>query len=336
MARTTLLLLSILFLLPTNAAIKKLQVEYLTNPIGLDITAPRFSWQLESAERGVRQTAYQITVATDAACLNPVWTSGKVASDESLHICYAGPALTPSTRYYWKVTVWNNKTGEETSTEKAFFETGLLSDGWSGAQWIKATQINKNSKINPEDKKQTKARMLLEMDVTLTSGNASVLFGARDASNVFMWSVNTLDNEKEPLIRRHIYDRGRLQSSDTPIGKFFTKSDLLNKEHHLAIEAKDGVVKTYIDKVLVDTYTDTDSKLSNGYIGFRAFRGNNTNETAMFDNIVLTEYEQKSDKEEAKVVLKEDFEKPQSAFEGGEIVSVGGNRKLIIGYCRLT
>ncbi|MCS2765863.1 hypothetical protein NXV33_13010 [Bacteroides thetaiotaomicron] len=38
MARTTLLLLSILFLLPTNAAIKKLQVEYLTNPIGLDIT----------------------------------------------------------------------------------------------------------------------------------------------------------------------------------------------------------------------------------------------------------------------------------------------------------
>ena len=48
----------------------------------------------------------------------------------------------------------------------------------------------------------------------------------------------------------------------------------------------------------------------------------------MFDNIVLTEYEQKSDKEEAKVVLKEDFEKPQSAFEGGEIVSVGGNRKL--------
>ena len=53
MARTTLLLLSILFLLPTNAAIKKLQVEYLTNPIGLDITAPRFSWQLESAERGV-------------------------------------------------------------------------------------------------------------------------------------------------------------------------------------------------------------------------------------------------------------------------------------------
>ena len=55
MARTTLLLLSILFLLPVNASVKKLQVEYLTNPIGLDITVPRFSWQLESAERGVKQ-----------------------------------------------------------------------------------------------------------------------------------------------------------------------------------------------------------------------------------------------------------------------------------------
>ena len=69
MARTTLLLLSILFL-SHECSNQKLQVEYLTNPIGLDITAPRFSWQLRSAERGVRQTAYQITVATDAACLN--------------------------------------------------------------------------------------------------------------------------------------------------------------------------------------------------------------------------------------------------------------------------
>ena len=72
MARTTLLLLSILFLLPVNASVKKLQVEYLTNPIGLDITVPRFSWQLESAERGVKQIAKQITVATDAASSNTV------------------------------------------------------------------------------------------------------------------------------------------------------------------------------------------------------------------------------------------------------------------------
>lgn len=328
MTRTTLLLLSILFLLPANAAIKKLQVEYITNPIGLDVKTPRFSWQLHSEERGVKQTAYQITVATDTAFSNTIWNSGKVDSDESLHIYYTGPALTPSTRYYWKVTAWNNKTGEETSTEKAFFETGLLDSGWSGAQWIKATQINKNSDINPEDKQQTKARMLLDMDVTVTSDNASVLFGARDASNLFMWSIITVDNPNEPLIRRHIYDGGRLQYTDTPIGKYFSKSDLLNKERHLTIEVKDGVVKTYIDKVLVDTYTDTDNKLSNGAVGFRAFKGENSNEIAVYDNVVLTEYEIKGDKEIAKVVLKENFENSKSVFDGGEIVMVDGNRKL--------
>ena len=61
------------------------------------------------------------------------------------------------------------------------------------------------------------------------------------------------------------------------------------------------------------------------------------------DNIVLTEYEQKGDKEEAKVVLKEDFEKPQSALKAEKSYLWGGNRKLgiwfpvpaIIGYCRL-
>lgn len=328
MTRTILLLLSILFLLPANAAIKKLQVEYLTNPIGLDIKTPRFSWQLQSEERGVSQVAYQITVATDTAFSNAIWMSGKVVSNESLHIYYDGPALAPSTRYYWKVTTWTNKTGEETSTEKAFFETGLLDTGWSGAEWIRATQINKNSKINPEDKQETKARMLLEMNVTLTSDNASVLFGARDASNLFMWSINTADNPKEPLVRRHVYDGGQLQYTDTPIGKFFSKSDLLNKERHLTIEAKDGVIKTYIDKILVDTYIDTDSKLSNGSIGFRAFKGEHSNETAIYDNVVLTEYETKGNREEAKVVLRENFESPKSIFEGGEIVSVGDNHQL--------
>ena len=133
MARTTLLLLSILFLLPVNASVKNCRSNTLPILSGWTLQFPDSGWQLESAERGVKQIAYQITVATDAACSNTVWTSGKVASDKSLNICYAGPALAPSTRYYWKVTVWNNKTGEEASTEKAFFETGLLSDGWSGS-----------------------------------------------------------------------------------------------------------------------------------------------------------------------------------------------------------
>lgn len=331
MKRITLSLITFLFLLHAAASVKSLQIEYLTNPIGLDVKEPRFSWQLQSPERAVKQVAYQITIAKDANFTKPVWTSGKVDSDQSLHVRYTGPALNPTTRYYWKVTVWNNKARKETSTEKAFFETGLFNTGWSGAQWIAATQTGKNVKEGIGTKAGLQPRMVLEMDFTITSDNASVLFGARDAGNLFMWSIITAENKNEPLIRRHIYSAGRVQTSDTPISQFYSKADLLNKERHLKIEAKDGIIKTYIDNILVDTFVDSESKLINGSIGFRAFKGDRTDETAVYDNVVLTEY-RINDKQilEPKVVLKEDFEKAKNAFEGGEIWSVNGNNKLNI------
>ena len=70
-----------------------LRCEYLTNPLGIDATLPRLSWRLESsdaASRGQRQTAYQVLVASDAATLaddqGDRWDSGRVESDQSLHI----------------------------------------------------------------------------------------------------------------------------------------------------------------------------------------------------------------------------------------------------------
>ncbi|HVV71288.1 MAG TPA: hypothetical protein VHI52_07295, partial [Verrucomicrobiae bacterium] len=43
-----------------------LRCEYRTNPMGLDIVHPRLSWILSSEERGEKQTAYQILVASSA------------------------------------------------------------------------------------------------------------------------------------------------------------------------------------------------------------------------------------------------------------------------------
>ncbi len=327
MLRITILLLSLLLLSPIEAAVKKLQVEYLTNPVGIDARTPRFSWWLQSELRGVKQVAYQIVVAKDENYTREVWNSGKVNSCRSVHVSYEGPALSPSTRYYWKVAVWNNKTGKETSAEKAYFETGLMDEGWSGAQWIQATNIPKNSKETPGSASSEKARMTLETDVTLTSGNASVLFGVQNPGNLFMWSVNTIDDKAQPLIRRHVYTDGRMQASDTPIGQFFTKEDLLGKEWHLRIEAKDGTVKTFINDVLVDTYQDKNGELKNGSIGFRAFNGAEGNETALYDNVSLTRYA-KEGNGAATITLKEDFEKGNPQFDGGEVLSVNGNGKL--------
>jgi len=117
-----------------------LRVEYMKNPVGTDASQPRFSWKMESGERGVSQAAYTIIVSTDNAFKKVVWNSGEVLSDQSVAIAYKGVALMPATRYFWKVEVKDQSSKKIASTEKAFFETGLMDSGWSNAQWIKPLQ----------------------------------------------------------------------------------------------------------------------------------------------------------------------------------------------------
>ena len=116
-----------------------LQTDHLTNPIGIDSETPVFSWKLEAPDtRGQKQTAYRVTVAASADKLQSgetVWDSAFVTSDETLDIPYAGEALEPSTRYYWQVEI-KDKDGKSVLSEPAFFETGLMASGWSGAKWI--------------------------------------------------------------------------------------------------------------------------------------------------------------------------------------------------------
>ena len=117
-----------------------LRVDNLKQPLGLDDGAPSFSWQLEDAVPGARQSAYEVQVATSEAGLRTgkanVWDSGRVAGGQSLNVRYAGPALHASTRYYWRVTVWGADGKAYAASEPAWWETGLMSqDAWRAA-WI--------------------------------------------------------------------------------------------------------------------------------------------------------------------------------------------------------
>src|ERR1700694_3930541 len=72
----------------------KLRAGYLENPLGLDSAQPRLSWIATTNQRDAKQTAYQILAATSEAKLRAaegdLWDSGKVASDQTSHVLYAG------------------------------------------------------------------------------------------------------------------------------------------------------------------------------------------------------------------------------------------------------
>jgi len=121
--------------------ITNLICEYRTNPLGIDVKLPRLGWEMQTDRQGARQTAYQIFAASDPQNLSAgkadLWDSGKVESDQSVHIAYAGKALESRQRVYWKVNVWDEM-GEATQSESAWFEMGLLRRKDWKAKWIGA------------------------------------------------------------------------------------------------------------------------------------------------------------------------------------------------------
>jgi alpha-L-rhamnosidase len=111
----------------------------MVTPLGIDDTQPRFSWQLRDSRQGAKQTAYWLLVASKPELLvvghADVWDSGRVTSGQSVGVQYAGPALAPSTRYYWKVLVWDQVGESAPESPVSWWETGLLKQEWR-AQWI--------------------------------------------------------------------------------------------------------------------------------------------------------------------------------------------------------
>ena len=117
-----------------------LQCEYLDNPQGIDAAQPRLSWRLESDQRDVKQSAYQVRIASSpqilAAGHGDLWDSGKVMADTSVLVPYAGAPLTSREACFWKVRVWDASNTSSGWSRPAAWTMGLLHpDDWGG-QWI--------------------------------------------------------------------------------------------------------------------------------------------------------------------------------------------------------
>ena len=139
----------------SRVQVSDLRCEHLANPLGIDAVQPRLSWKMEddAATRGQRQTAYQILVASSPELLSKnkgdLWDSGKVASDQSVLVTYAGAALDSRQACWWKVHAWD-KDGRKTDwSAPALWTIGLLhSNDWR-AQWISTAKGTGNNKSEP-------------------------------------------------------------------------------------------------------------------------------------------------------------------------------------------
>ena len=137
-----------------NLSVNNLQCENTFNPLGVDIATPRLSWELQSNQTNVLQTAYRILVADDSLLLKRgignIWDSKKTNSSASIQVQFGGKTLQPVKKYFWKVMVWDNKTNVSAWSTMAIWQMGLLKKAdWNNAKWIGHDEVIDSLLIAP-------------------------------------------------------------------------------------------------------------------------------------------------------------------------------------------
>ncbi len=135
--KLTTFLLLIVMAVSAGATVKttNLKVNGLQSPLGIDTETPTFSWETLSDSRAFRQSAYEITVRTDAG--TTVWKSGKVQSARQNQIRYEGSPLQSCSSYEWTLTVYGTDGQQSTASTSSFGTAFLPGKEWT-AQWIAA------------------------------------------------------------------------------------------------------------------------------------------------------------------------------------------------------
>jgi len=160
--------ISLLFLIClqgfSQTEIINLKCEHLENPIGIDESEPRFTWQLKSEKPGSFQNAYQLVLGTEkekvATGSGNIWESGTVNSSV-IPVVYKGAELQPFTRYYWSLRVQDEGSEWSNWSPVAWFETGMMDEtNWKG-KWITDT-YDYNVKPAPYFRKEFDANKKIE------------------------------------------------------------------------------------------------------------------------------------------------------------------------------
>ena len=116
--------------------------EWLRDPAGVGERAPRLSWQVDSADRSQRQTAYRILAASRSELLAAdkadLWDTGRIDSADTLGVPYAGTPLASGQQVFWRVFLWDGDGRESPPSDVASWTMGLLDAADWQAEWISA------------------------------------------------------------------------------------------------------------------------------------------------------------------------------------------------------
>ncbi len=253
-------------------SLQKLQTNYLTTPLGLDEAKPQFSWQMQAndAAKDYKQVAYQIQLTDENQ--QSIWNTQKIASDLSHGIQYNGPDLQPTTRYTWKLTVWDNHNQEVSTT--SWFETGLMNpsiEAWSGAKWIGGA--DEDLVFYSQYLSVFKLQFGIQLDQKTNSTKASFVFGANDSrlKNQYLnlmavqtaknqsyvaieLDISSLDSGQNGTAKLNIYRVGYAKSDrdDVPMKSLDIPLSLVNQTnkydgHVILVDCNFGLFNFYID-----------------------------------------------------------------------------------------
>jgi len=253
-------------------SIQKLTVEYENTPLGIDVKAPHFGWQMSATagERNLNQTAYQIVIKDWEG--NQVWDTKKVSSSKSVGIEYAGSALKAATRYNWTVTVWDQKGASSLSS--SWFETGLMNPdpalpAWDGATWIGGSSDDLVLYSPYLAIFNLKYKLAIEKGST----RASFIYGANDSRlmnkylNIYQvenkknesyikieLDISAVDGTENGKAKLNIYRVGykSTDSPATPLKTFEVQTKFIdnsnkNNEHEVSFSSKFGSISISLD-----------------------------------------------------------------------------------------
>jgi len=152
----------------------------------------------------------------------------------------------------------------------------------------------------------------VEADMTIVNGYASLIFGLTESGSNYMWQISPNYYNDTSVNTYYHLDYGNESwkaHAGGPRYPDFEAIDFWDVKRHVMIEVEANVVKTYIDGMLEETFTQCDmtdlALLNSGKMGIRVDAGNGVSHEVYIDNVKLTEYDKDGN---ATVVMEDGFD----------------------------